>query len=615
MALCRSGASLHVQRQGLTGHPPFSIMPSASCHRLKALALCATILLASCGGGGGSDSALPKDDLVISAGMVPAGSDDAYRFLTQASMGPSSEDIARLNQIGYDNWIDEQFKLHLQVSHLKMAEDSAAALGATSINGYHVNYSWWTHAIKDPAQLRQRVAFALSEIFVVSSMTVDNGRTVASYLDMLTDKADGNYRDLLEAVAMHPAMGQYLSHLANRKEDLASGRVPDENFAREVMQLFSIGLYELDDSGNPIKENGLPKETYTASDISGVAKVFTGFSWNWPSAQSAVDWWKCFWRNTECRATTQDVDNMSAYAAEHTVTEINFLGIKIPLLSAQATGDMKKAKQTSDLKAVLDRLAEHPNTAPFISKQLIQRLVTSNPSNTYVADITHVFRANHGNLREVVKAILLHDEARHPNSDANAMARYGKLREPVLRLTHLLRSIPHTSARYASGLANGTTPFLLAVDTGDAGTALGQTPMRAPSVFNFFRPGYQPPQGQFADEDLVAPEMQITNETSVLGYANFISTILAQGWSWDDTRRQFDVQFDLSQWNSNVASPADLVQSVSEKLLGHVLPDDVRLEAEAAISTMPATNATQRKQRIQAAILLVALSPSFIIRQ
>lgn len=571
--------------------------------------------LVACGGGGGGGGTTGAEApasggntlLSAGAGATPTNDADVYRFLTQASFGPSAEDVARVKAIGYDAWIDEQFGLHLQSTHAQMTTASALVLGEDRPTPQDITYSWWTHAIKDPAQLRQRVAFALSEIFVVSTQVLDNGRTVASYMDMLTDKADGNFRDLLEAVALHPAMGQYLSHMSNRKEDPATGRVPDENFAREIMQLFSIGLYELDDSGNPLLDsNGKPQETYTADDIKGLAKVFTGYSWNWPVAKAALTWWTCFWRGAECNTPEQDVVNMSAYSAEHSTSAKQFLGVTV---AAQST-----ANPAASVRAALDRLASHRNTAPFISKQLIQRLVTSNPSNAYVRDITQVFRASNGNLRTVVKAILLHSEARQPDlSNPN----YGKLREPVLRLTHLLRVLPHTSTSYAAGLAANKLPFYRINDTSDPSTGIGQTPMRAPSVFNFFRPGYTPPQSRLSNASLVSPEMQIINESSALFYANTVSQFLHMGGGeWDSVGNTgFDIHFNLGEWNDLVNAPADLVDAVSRKLLGQTLPTDARTEAVAAITAMSATNDNERWARIAAAVWLTSISPSFIVQQ
>lgn len=296
---------------------------------------------------------------------------------------------------------------------------------------------------------------------------------------------------------------------------------------------------------------------------------------------------------------------MSAYGDEHATSQKDFLGVTVP---AQTTADPR-----ASLKAALDRLASHPNTAPFISRQLIQRLVTSNPSDQYVIDITRVFRSSGGNLQAVVKEILLHPEARQPATTLGSTMTYGKVREPVLRLAHLLRTIPHTSSQYSSG---GSAPFYLAVESGDPGTELGQTPMRSPSVFNFYRPGYRPPQTQIADRGLVAPEMQITTETSVLGYANFVAGILENGWGeWVASPGPKDVQFDLSSWNGLVSNPQGLIDAVATRMLGHTLATASRAPAIAAIEAMPSTTTAQKRQRIQAAILMVAVSPDFVIQQ
>lgn len=575
-----------------------------ACLRQASLALAALMVLTvltACGGGKDPNDAANDTSRAAS---IPRTDDEAHRFLVQATFGPRAEDISRLRSIGYAAWIDEQFAAPVMSTHVATVETSGAFKARTP-NSVDLAYSWWTHAVQDhSAQLRHKTAFALSQIFVVSTVPFDESRIVASYLDMLTARSQGTYRELLEAVAMHPAMGQYLSHLSNRKED-GVGRVPDENFAREVMQLFSIGLYELDDAGRPKVVNGQNVETYNASDIKGLARVFTGFSWYWPGAKSALDWWKCFWRSAECKDASQEVTAMSAYGEEHSKAQKDFLGVTVP---AQATADPK-----ASLKAALDRLANHPNTAPFISRQLIQRLVTSNPSDQYVIDITRAFRSSGGNLQTVVKEILLHPEARQPASALSSTSAYGKVREPVLRLAHLLRAIPHTSSRYASG---GSAPFYLAVESSDPGTELGQTPMRSPSVFNFYRPGYRPPQTQIADRGLVAPEMQITTETSVLGYANFVADILENGWGeWVSSPGPKDVQFDFSGWSSLTSNPEGLVDAIATRMVGHPLAEAARAPAIAALQAMPNTTTAHKRQRIQAAVLMVAVSPEFVIQQ
>lgn len=578
------------------------LTPSLRC---TALTLWLAIALASCGGGSSStssESSGGNDTMLVSAGMVPATSADAYRFLTQASFGPTPDTVARVSQIGYDKWIDEQFQLPETFSHLSSVKASAQRQGMPDPIPIMLTQSWWTQAINGHAQLRARVAFALSEIFVVSTATVDT-RLVASYLDVLNSKADANYRDLLKAVALHPAMGQYLSHMANRKEDDTIGRVPDENFAREVMQLFSIGLYELDDSAKPIVINEQPVESYSASDVKGIAKVFTGWSWYRAANQVSIPWWKCFWRSTECATDEQFSADMVAYSDQHAVTAKRFLGITI---AAQDTPD-----PYASLNTTLDRLSSHRNTAPFISKQLIQKLVTSNPSDSYVSDITQVFRSKNGYIKAVVKAILLHPEARHPERVVANMSNYGKVREPILRLAHLLRSLPQTSDNY---LSQGTV--YLSNDTDDAGTQLGQTPMHSPSVFNFYRPGYTPPQSSIASASLVAPEMQLSTETSTLGYANFVADILENGWgSWNFSANRRDIQFDLGRWDSTANQSATLIQSIARQMIGHGLPDAQAEIAANAIDTMPADTSRNRRRRIQAAALMVAVSPDFVVQQ
>ena len=573
--------------------------PMAVSRVAMAVLASATLALGGCGGGDSSSNATREQ-----AAAKPANDVEAYRFLQQASFGPTPTQVARLKEVGYKQWLDEQFDAQPALTHLQTVEASAVAKARSAgPSPDDIIYSWWTHALRDEqAQLRHRVAFALSEIFVISINNVGNGRTVASYMDMLTQKSSGNYRDLLEGVAMHPAMGQYLSHMANVKAD-GTGRVPDENFAREVMQLFSIGLYDLDDSAQPKLVNGKHVESYNANDIKGLARVFTGFSWMRPASKTGLPWWKCFWRWSECSdPDVQDISPMQGYAEAHEAGVKQFLGASV---AAQGTPDPQ-----ASLRVALDTLAKHPNTAPFISRQLIQRLVTSNPSNAYVADITRTFRQSNGNLRAVVKAILLHEEARHPA--AASLYSYGKLREPVLRMTHLLRALPHTSERYT---ASGAV-YYAAIDTSDAASSLGQTPMRSPSVFNFFRPGYRPPQSAIAAEGLVAPEAQIATETTALGYANFVSNILESGWGeWNSTTRRNDVQFDFSAWLGKAATPSDLIDTIATLMLGHPLSGTARTTAITAIDGMPRTTEANKRQRVQAAVLLVAVSPDFMVQQ
>lgn len=575
-------------------------------------------LLSACGGGGGAkdpDKTIPESGINSQAAAIT--DQDAHRFLAQASFGATPASIASVQSLGYAGWIDSQLDKTTAISHVSTVDVSAVKRGVDKPHYQDIHYTWWTHAVTDPAQLRQRVAYALSQIFVVSTMDstlADTSRLVASYMDMLIQHSPGTYRELLQAVALHPAMGVYLSTLQNRKEDPASGRIPDENFAREVMQLFSIGLYELNDDGTLKLRNGLPIETYTSDDVRGLAKVFTGWSWHRPTGNSA-EWWRCFQASPGCKdVAVQTSMPMTAYAEMHSTSEKRFLGVTVP---AQSSAD-----PALSLRLALDRLATHPNTAPFISKQLIQRLVTSNPSPAYVARVTAVFRSSNGSLRSVIKAILLDAEARTPTTSGVSMSAYGKLREPVLRLSQLLRAFPHTSTMYTSmQSAQSPAPFYFAADTDDASYSLGQTPMRSPSVFNFYRPGYKPPRSRLGTLQLVAPEMQITNETSVLGYANFVSTILERGWGEDNPQTgKPDIQFNLTSLQAlddgtDRARPQRLVDEVARRLLGNTLSTSLNERVVTAVGAMPRGTEQQNRRRAAAAIALIALSPTYIVQQ
>jgi uncharacterized protein (DUF1800 family) len=395
---------------------------------------------------------------------------EAGRFLAQATFGPTGDDIERLIKIGYGTWVDQQLALPASASHRLTWEATDAAIRAaapgTQAGQNEVFESFWKQALTGPDQLRQRMAFALSEIFVISmvdSAVGNEPRAVAAWLDMLGDKGLANYRELLEAVALHPMMGRYLSHLRNQKADLTTGRVPDQNFAREVMQLFSIGLVQLNPDGTPVLVGGQPVETYTPDDVAGLAKVFTGWSWACPAAPNN----NCF--SSGASGGISDPDRqwkpMVPYPQYHSTEAKTFLGVTIP---AQATADPR-----ASLRIALDRLATHPNTAPFFSRQLIQRLVTSNPTPAYVAAVAAVFADNgagvRGDLKAVLRAVLLHPEARVFSNTS------GKLREPVLRLSAFLRAFPHVSDTGRWRIGNTDSPA----------SSLGQTPLRAPSVFNF----------------------------------------------------------------------------------------------------------------------------------
>ncbi len=594
-----------------------------------------SVAIVACGGGGGEvckDCAAPGPTQTTaepvsvlgthSAGAASASAtgganrptrQEATRFLTQATFGPTQAEVQHLMQVGYQAWLDEQFKAPLSATSHVMAWDAANAAimkvdAGQRASSDEVTSSFWREAVTGSDQLRQRLALALSEIFVVS--TADScgsnaySRGAAGYLDMLGRQAFGNYRDLLEAVAVHPVMGCYLSYFQNQKEDPSTGRVADENFAREVMQLFSIGLYQLNLDGS-LKTDAkqLPLETYTAADVSDLAKVFTGWGLNCSTGLTAA----CFFSNPS--TPEQFLADMRGFGLYHATTEKNFLGATVPA-SLFSTPE-------SDLKVALDTLSSHPNVGPFIGKQLIQRLVTSNPSPAYVARVATAFKASGGSLRATVSAILLDPEARDMSAlNSNT---FGKVREPVLRFSALLRAF---DARSDSG------QYLIK----STAESLGQSALASPSVFNFFRPGYVKPGSASAALGLVTPELQIATETNAAAYVNFMTGLIWSGTGragLDNRAKRGDVQLDYNinpnnPWLAMADEPAAMVEEINQRLMYGTMPGALKTEITQAISAVdfkakpvatPDQIAGTRQYRLWSALLLTVASPEFQVQK
>jgi uncharacterized protein (DUF1800 family) len=576
-------------------------------------------MLVACGGGGGGGgdpgATSPPTALVVE---MPSSRAQAMRFLTQASFGATDADIDRVMAVGYAAWIDEQLALPA-TSHRAYweAADAAIKLAApTSGAGQdQVFESFWKQAVTGPEQLRARVAYALSQIFVISladGTVGQNPRAVAAWLDMLGTQGLGTYRELLETVSRHPMMGVYLTSLRNQKADARTGRVPDENYAREVMQLFSIGLVELNEDGSARTGNGTtggtPLDTYTPADIAGLAKVFTGWSWACPD-----------WPDNGCFSSgsvggVSDPDRsfkaMLGYPQYHSTEAKTFLGTTI---AAQTTSSPE-----ASLKVALDTLAAHPNVGPFIGRQMIQRLVTSNPSPAYVRAVARAFADNgagvRGDMKAVVKAVLMHPEAR-VMSDTS-----GKVREPVLRLAAYLRAFPHSSDSGNWRVGNTDNPA----------TSLGQTPLRSPSVFNFYRPGYVAPGTAAAARSLVAPEMQIAHETSAAAWVNYMRDNVASGVGATNgtlngvVLNRRDIRPDFSAELALAGDAAALVERVASKL-SYSAGAELKSEITTAVASVaiPALNATgsnqanidaARRTRVNAAVLLMLASPEFQVQ-
>ena len=574
------------------------------------------LLLASCGGGGDGSSSSPTSTV---AAPPPISKAEAYRFLNQATFGATETDATTLiglgdSSTGYSRWIDSQIirepSLLLPAVETAYPNPVPQGFNVGSLNAVRLE-RWFANVLQGDDQLRQRVAFALSEIFVVSQVgaLLNLPNATASFHDMLARNAFGNFRVLLEDVTLHPAMGVYLSMLGNQKAVTGTNLRPDENYAREMMQLFSIGLVELNMDGSIRTDaGGQAIPTYNQNVIEGFSRVFTGWKWDCPSTLPA-----CTFANT--RPQVAPVLGYNQVKPMRLFTEQHETGSKLVLSypGAALTNATIPAGQTGtkDLQDALDNVFNHPNVAPFISKQLIQKLVTSNPSPAYVRRVAERFNndgnGNRGNLEAVVRAILLDPEARSTPSGNAA----GKLKEPLLRLTQFWRAYDATSRSGKLGAAGNFS--------GGASAVFGQAQGSAPSVFNFFSPFYAPP-GEIADAGRVAPEMQLATEYLNTQIANFFWT-QALSRTHNATNLGVDVMYINTSAELLVAADSEaLINRVAERLLGGAAQMSVELKAQAKAqidrTVVPTTNpGTALATRTADAIFFVVTSPEFALQR
>lgn len=462
---------------------------------------------------------------------------DASRFLAQTTFGATPKSISHLMQTGKEAWINEQLNLP-QTFHLQLLDKRFTEIGLpiapdpeTADDGYYRDLQrsdiWWEVSLWSQDQLRQRVAYALSQILVISNVSdvlYNDTRGIANYQDILATHAFGNYRDLLEAVTLNPMMGEYLSMVRNEKADAERNIRPDENYARELMQLFSIGLVELNLDGSiKLDADNQPIPTYDQTTVKELARVFTG--WN---MSTAIQWWD--WKD----AGASEISPMKPFNQYHDFGEKILFGNKI-IAANKSPAD--------DIDAALDIIFSHPNIAPFISKQLIQRLITSNPTPTYVADIASVFNDNgagiKGDMKSVIKAILLHPEALQ--GDQLYPNQFGKIREPLLVMSHLWRAFKATGI--STKLNNGSITAKRIRFLGSS-RHFGQRPFGSNSVFNFYRPDYQHP-GAIKDLNLLSPEFQILTESILMAKANTQSSNIF----WRDTANEWLEPVIESNWD------------------------------------------------------------------
>ena len=440
----------------------------------------------------------------------------AARFLSQAGFGGNLNDIDAILAVGFDQWLENQKNIPAS-NFLSELEDIWTIIFDGYINAgqqeddifgpYHVHYSytWLEHMMTEDDQFRQKVSYVLSQIFVISTNSDlgDWAYATASYYDILQTHGLGNYKDLITDISLHPAMGYYLSHFENPKTDAPNNVHPDENYAREIMQLFSIGLYELNlDGSYKLDANGDQIPTYNNDDIKELAKVFTGLGAG--GIQDWVDW-----------TGGVPVWNLGIYATDRTVPMIMYESEHEPGPKVLFGGSHTiPAGQSGmeDIDDAIDIIFNHPNVGPFLAKRIIQRMVKSNPSPDYIERAATVFNNNgqgvRGDMFAFIKAILLDPEAR--SCDAIEINNPGRLREPMMRLASLMKALPlHQEGGNYWGAG---VPF---------DRAMSQEVLGSPTVFNFYLPDYQP-NGDLANADLVAPEFQIFNTRTSIGYINSV---------------------------------------------------------------------------------------------
>ena len=561
---------------------------------------------------------------VVDVAVAPHAKADAARLLTQATFGASQTEINRVTLMTPTAYLDEQFNT-AQTSHLATVSSDPTYPTAPYAA---MMPSIWKQYFEAPDQLRQRIVFALSQIMVISmnNNTIgDQACGAAKYLDWLGANAFGNFRNLLKDITLSPAMGEYLDMKGSAKADTVLGTIPSENFARELMQLFSIGTVMLNIDGSVQFDamTGKPINTYSEATAQEVARALTGwnfagqdqtnpYAWLYPdvpypsdaasAAKACTAWstpmqpWLTTYRSTDGgrRAITGGAHDTG------TKTLLTYPG-------STTFSQNVPAGQTpmQDIDAVVDNIFNHPNIGPFIGEQLIMRLVTSNPSGAYVTRVANIFNNNgsgvRGDMKAVIRAILLDAEARAPRSTQPTS--YGKLREPILRFTHMHRA-------FDAKMAGGDYHSIYELSSSDA---LGQSPLHAPSVFNFYHPDYSP-SGPLAMAQLEGPEFEITNSATISGFMDFSQYGIIGGFQRSATDPRL-----LPVYDSYIAlanTPAAMIDAMSVTLLSAGISAQFRTQLIDMVTKLTDSNATtQATERFKTALWLIMNSPEYSIQK
>jgi len=543
---------------------------------------------------------------------------DAARFLEQATFGATDADIRNVSLNGFQWWLDQQFSMSptpmepaveqaIIINNPPCASGDAKCNAALFLQNEQddtlVQESFWQQSLTAPDQLRQRVKYALTQLFVISSNNSTSIQSMprgeAAYYDMLGVDAFGNFRQLLQDVTLSPMMGQFLNMQGNDKGNANTD--PDENYAREVQQLFTIGLWQLNDDGTQkLDGTGQPIPTYSNTDVKGFAAVFTGWSWNIPGDSSDKAWSNC------CLYVGpgygEDLLPMQSFPNHHSTVQKQFLGVTIPSSgSPDAQGDLKLA---------LDTLFNHPNLPAFFSKQMIQHLVTSNPSPAYVNRVAQVFKNDgtgvRGNLQAVITAILMDPEARD-TATVTTNPQYGKVREPLLRYAEWARAFTAQSRTGAYYIGSAEDPIW----------GYNEMWLRSPTVFNWFAPNYSPPNTSISSAGLLAPEMQIVNVSSVVGFINYMQDAIGSNpTGGPDLYSSYATEISLA------STPDQLLDRINLLLMSGQMSATLYNQILAAINSIPIpTGGNQNAinaallNRVEAAIYLTVASPDFAAQQ
>jgi uncharacterized protein (DUF1800 family) len=558
-----------------TSAPVDNRLGSRSFVSTLSLASAAALMLDACGGGessgGGSDSGVGAP-APSPTPVLPVTTASASRFLSQAAIGYAKTDITSVVGTGFDSWITSQFAQPRAQKFYDFLTTNGynVAANQNTTNGFDPMI--WSQLMGTSDILRQRVGLALLNMWVVS---IDGFAgswrpfVMADYLDRLWDNAFGNYRNLMEAVSTSVAMGLYLTFLGSVKAS-TNGAIPDENYARELMQLFTIGLNQLNPDGTNVLSGGSPVPSYTQTDVSQGARVWTGYTY----------------ANNDNTTPNRIALGMVINASTHETGATSFVGISIPAGSDGATAR----------KIALDGLFNHANTPPFVSKQLIKHLVTSNPSPAYVARVAAVFANNgkgvRGDMQSVIRAILTDAEARDDGQATSTT--FGKLREPVVRLVQWAKAFKVTSP-------TNSWPF---GNVSSTAGRIGESPGRAPSVFNWFRPGYAA-QGGIANAGLTAPEFQITNEPQIVAYVNYMQSLIING--------SGEAKPDYSSLTALATDSAALLAELNLVLAANQISAATLALMKSALDTVSLTTSLGPLNRIYAAITLVMASPEYLV--